>query len=252
MSLKAQANNLKALSPAHFPAAQPHLHKQLLAISSDTSPVKHSAPQEESTSPKSSPRRPPGLSLDAPKAMAGLAATGSRQLAAGILGHYDANGISHPLPLADGVANGASNSAAIVKMLSGANRDSPADQFAQLHLLQQMLQQHAQSQQESLSQQSLQQAVLQQQQQQQHQQQHVVSGSLFRLQESPMVHRGMVTGSHGYPRAPFSTTTPLTTLDSLGVQQSQPVSQSLSQAVVSNMNGSMQHQQGGFPGQPVL
>ena len=40
MMLKAQANGLKALTPAHFPASQPHLHRHLLAVTSTTSPVK--------------------------------------------------------------------------------------------------------------------------------------------------------------------------------------------------------------------
>ena len=258
MTLKAQANKLKALSPAHFPAAQPHLHKQLLVISSDTSPVKHTHAQD--TSPATSPRRPPGLSLDPPKEMAGL-----------ITAAPDSS--SSPTHFVGDAAVGvttASSRADISKSLSGIS-------LAQLQLSQQADQQQAQltqqhqSQQEPLhqSQQALQQALSnyqqhqqQQQQQQQHQHQHqqqqqqqqIVSGSLFKLQESPMVHRGMVTGSHGYPRAPPTTAQPqsLPALELLASQQPLSVPHSMTQTLFGDTNGSMQHQQGGFPGHTLF
>lgn len=259
MTLKAQANKLKALSPAHFPAAQPHLHKQLLVISSDTSPVKHTHAQD--TSPATSPRRPPGLSLNPPKEMAGL-----------ITGAPDSS--CSPTHFVGGAAVGvtsATSRADISKSLSGIS-------LAQLQLSQQADQQQAkltqqhQSQQEPLhqSQQALQQALSnyqqhqhQQQQQHQHQHQHqqqqqqqqqIVSGSLFKLQESPMVHRGMVTGSHGYPRAPLTTAQPqsLPALELLASQQPLSVPHSMTQTLFGDTNGSMQHQQGGFPGHTLF
>lgn len=241
MSLKAEANNLKAITPAHFPAAQPDLHKKLLSISSDTSPVKHSPPPQAPSSPGSPPRRPRALSMDPPEQLASLTASSAhsqltQSQSADASGSGKAEEAAHALlwpggqdrPLRD-----TSTSAAISRLLSAANQDHAADQLSQMHLLQQPSEQQ-----------------LQQQQQQQLQQSALPSGSLFRLQGSPMVHPGMVTGSHGHPQAPVIHPTPLpqTVVDAPGAQQSHIWSSSGGQAGMGNMHGSMQHQQGGFPG----
>ena len=68
-----------------------------------------------------------------------------------------------------------------------------------------------------------------------------------------MVHPGMVTGSHGYPRAPSTTATHSSPgTGPVGLQQPQLGSQCGVQVRVASMNGSMQHQQGGFPGLSCL
>jgi hypothetical protein len=258
MGLKAQANNLKALSPAHFPAAQPHLHKQLLSISSDTSPVKHSQPPQDS--PGSSPRRPRGLFMEPPEALASLTASAPNsfskqvQLAEASGSGQVGEGSHSCLPWPGNPTDNSSSSAAISRMLSARNRSPPVDQVTQQQQQQQQQQlppdQRSQSQQ---SQQALQQALQDYQQQQQQQQEAVIHGSLFRLQESPMVHPGMVTGSHGYPRAPSTTATHLLPgTGPVGMQQPQLGSQSGIPVGVVSMNGSMQHQQGGFPGLSCL
>ena len=76
MCLKAQANGLKALTPTQFPAAQPHLHKHLLAISSETSPVKHSPAQD--TSPPPPPKALSDLPLTPRQGAAALPTGASR------------------------------------------------------------------------------------------------------------------------------------------------------------------------------
>ncbi len=255
MGLKAQANNLKALSPAHFPAAQPHLHKQLLSISSDTSPVKHSQPPQDS--PGSSPRRPRGLFMEPPEALASLTAGAPNSLPSQVqLANASGSGqvgegshASLPWPPGNPTeSSSSSSSAAISRMLSARNRSQAPDQVPQQQ--QQQQQQQLPPDQRSQSQQS-QQALqdYQQQQQQQQEQKASIHGSLFRLQESPMVHRGMVTGSHGYPRAPSTPAThPSTGTGPVGLQQPQLGPQS----GMSVGMGSMQHQQGGFPGLSCL
>ena len=256
MGLKAQANNLKALSPAHFPAAQTHLNKQLLSISSDTSPVKHSQPPQDS--PRSSPRRPRGLFMEPPEALASLTATAPNSfpsqaqlaMASGSGQVGEGSHLCLPWPAGNPTDNSSSSSAAISRMLSARNRSQASDQVTQQQQQQQQQQlppdQRSQSQQ---SQQALQDYQQQQQQQQQQEQKASIHGSLFRLQESPMVHRGMVTGSHGYPRAPSTPAThPSTGTGPVGLQQPQLGPQSGMPVGV----GSMQHQQGGFPGLSCL
>ena len=259
MGLKAQANNLKALSPAHFPAAQPHLHKQLLSISSDTSPVKHSQPPQDS--PGSSPRRPKGLFMEPPEALASLTATAPNsfpsqvQLAIASGSGQVGEGSHASLPWPAGNPSGnptesssSSSSAAISRMLSAQNRSQASDQVMQQRQQQQQQAPPDQRNQSQQSQQALQ--DYQQQQQQQQQQKASIHGSLFKLQESPMVHRGMVTGSHGYPRAPSTPAThPSPGTGLVGLHQPQG---SGIQVGVGSMNGSMQHQQGGFPGLSCL
>lgn len=241
MCLKAQANGLKAVPPAHFPAAQPHLHKRLLAISSQTSPVK-STPAHDASPPPS------------PHPLSDVSPIPSKVTLPSAPGHSSAalgqsSGI--PMPKQDQYPQVTTN--------SSDDFIHPADRLSLLGKLQ-LSEQPALSHQ----QQQAQQADLHLQQQEQHykQQQHhwqqlqqqpedTAVGS-FKLQGAPMLPPGLVTGSHGYPGAPFTTPAHLQPSNcSTGQQQSGTgpgLGLDLGLHGFAGLDGSMQHQQGGFPG----
>ena len=250
MCLKAQANGLKAVPPAHFPAAQPHLHKRLLAISSETSPVKHTPTQDVS------PPKPPHLLSDlSPSPSQGnVTLPCVPGLSPAALGQSP--GVPVPGKHAQHSQVTTSSSNQFVH---------PADRLTQLGKLQTCDQSSA-----SVHQQQARQADphRQQQEQHQHQQQHHqqpqqpedTAAASFKLQGAPVLPPGLVTGSHGYPRAPFSTPAHLQPNAAATGQQRQQQSDTGPglglgpkldlglQHGFAGFDSSMQHQQGGFLG----
>ena len=243
MCLKAQANGLKAMSPAQFPAAQPHLHKRLLAISSETSPVRHTP------TPDASPSPPPQPLSD-------------------LCSHSSQGNITLPTALGRSAA-GVGQLPATPAPIATKHKQHPhittssSNEFAQLtDTLTQLgkLQQPEQSASFLHPPQQLWQADPHLQQQQQPESEDMAVGS-FKLQGAPMLPSGLVTGSHGYPRAPNSTPAHLQPSTSVtGQQQQSDTGSSLRlgpglhhglQHDFVGMDGSMQHQQGGFPGNPI-
>ena len=243
MCLKAQANGLKAVPPAHFPAAPSHLHTHLLAISSETSPVKHTPAHDASPPPSPQPLsdlspNPSKGNITLPSASGHSSATVGQSPGVPVPSKHD----QHP-------EINTSNSSAFVH---------PADRLNHMDKLK-LSEQPA----SSLHQQQAWQADLHLQQQEQHhkQQQHhrqqqqledTAVGS-FKLQGAPILPPGLVTGSHGYPRAPFSTPAHLQpSTNSSGQQQPDPGPGSGLdlglQHGFAGLNGIMQHQQGGLPG----
>ena len=245
MCLKAQANGLKALSPAHFPAAQPHLHKHLLAISSETSPVKHTPTRD--VSPPPAPHILSDLSCNPSQGNVTMPSASGHSLAA--LGQSPGE-------------PGPSKHDQYPQVPTSSRKDfvRPADRLAQLGKLQYSEQSSASVQQQQARQadtplqQQEQHRQQQQQQQEQQQQQQLQEGMAvgsFKLQGAPMLPPGLVTGSHGYPRAPFSTPAHLQADTSTAGQQQSDTGLGLDlglQHGFAGFDGSMQHHQGGFPG----
>ena len=236
MCLKAQANGLKAVPPAHFPAAQPHLHKQLLAISSETSPVRHTP------APNASPPPPPHLLSE----LSSNPSQGNVTLPTGPSRPASAAQGQSPAALTQLPDAPVPNKHDQHLQSSSGSRDfmHPADRLAHLAQVQGPQQQQAQ--------QAEAQQLQQQQQQQLSQQLEDAAAGSFRLQGAPILPPGLVTGSHGYPRAPFSS--PAHLQPSTAQQQSEPrlglrlgLGLGLQQGF-GGSDGSMQHQQGGFPG----
>ena len=268
MCLKAQANGLKALTPAQFPAAQPHLHKHLLAISSETSPVKHSPARD------TSPPLPPKLISDLPL----TPRQGAAALPTGESRPAVTQGQSQPAPApGNATAPSATGKHSITSehTSNGKSFIHPADRLSQQGSKQQSAQTssaHHQQQDQKTQSQQLQQQLAQQLSQQLSQQQHGQDSSLqqqqqqpkqkqqqkqqqseefcvgsFKLQGAPMLSPGLVTGSHGYPMAPTSSSNPLQS--SFAAPGGQQAGTGLLQGFAAS-KGSMQHQQGGFPGAP--
>ena len=256
MCLKAQANGLKAVPPAHFPAAQPHLHKHLLAISSETSPVKHT-PTRHASPPPAPPNRsdlsrnPSQGNVTLPSARGHSPAALGQSPGVLVPSKHDQypqittssnSDFAHPADrLAQlGKLQNSEQSSALVHQQQAQRADPPLQQQEQ-HQQQQQQQQHHHHHQ-------------QQQQQQQQQQEDMAVGS-FKLQGAPMLPPGLVTGSHGYPRAPFSTPAHLQASTTTTGQQQTDTRLGLGlgpdlglQHGFAGLDGSMQHQQGGFPG----
>ena len=254
MCLKAQANGLKAMSPAQFPAAQPHLHKRLLAISSETSPVRHTP------TPDASPPPPPQPLSD----LCSHSSQGNITLPSA-LGQSPA-GISQ-LPGTSAPAASKHDQHSHITSSSSNEFAQPTNTLTQLGKLQQPEQPASflhPPQQLWQADPHLQQQQHHQQQQRQPEPEDMAAGS-FKLQGAPMLPSGLVTGSHGYPRAPSSTPAHLQPSSSATGQQQQQQQQSDTglglglglglhhglQHDFAGLDGSMQHQQGGFPGNPT-
>ena len=267
MCLKAQANGLKALTPTQFPAAQPHLHKHLLAISSETSPVKHSPAQDTSPPPPpkalsdlpltprqgaaalptgaSRPALTPGQSQAAPGSATALSASGKHSHPS----ESTSNGKSFVYPADRLAQQGAKKQSAQTSSShqQQQNQQTQAQQLQQQFLQQLSQQQHGQDSsvpQQHQHQQQQQQQKKKKKQQGQQQAEELAVGS-FKLQGAPVLSPGLVTGSHGYPTAPASSSTPLQ--PSFVAPGGQQAGSGLLQGFATS-KGSMQHQQGGFPG----
>ena len=252
MCLKAQANGLKAVPPAHFPAAQPHLHKRLLAISSETSPIKHTPTRD--VSPTKPPNPLSDLSLNPSQGSVTMPSVPGHSPPA--LGQS----LSVPVP---------SKHAQHAQITTSSSHEfvHPADRLTQLGKMPTSDQSSASLHQQQARQTNphLQQQEQHQQQQQHHQQlqqqlpqqlEDIAVGS-FKLQGAPMLPPNLVTGSHGYPRAPFSTP-PHLQLNAAATRQQQsdtglglglgPQLDLGLQHGFAGLDSSMQHQQGGFLG----